>query len=151
MSGEITNCEEAWEPDAQRVVVSRRCRAGDSGRRSCSCLRGLAPERVGAHHAGGPAGAVCFVRGGSVSSLVLSEVFSGRRALPSDDDEVDALCNQVYRELLALMMADPSTFDQATLLLWAAHNLERAADRFTNSCQRTVFAVTGELLEMDAE
>jgi len=83
--------------------------------------------------------------------FVLSEVFSGRRALPSDDDEVDALCNQVYRELLALMMADPSTFDQATLLLWAAHNLERAADRVTNICQRTVFAVTGELLEMDAE
>jgi len=73
------------------------------------------------------------------------------RAIPADDDEVDALYNQVYRELLTFIMADPSTIDQATYLLWAAHNLERAADRVINICERVVFTVTGKLVEMDVE
>jgi phosphate transport system protein len=73
------------------------------------------------------------------------------RAIPADDDEVDALYNQVYRELLTFIMADPSTIDQATYLLWAAHNLERAADRVINICERVVFTVTGKLMEMDVD
>jgi len=73
------------------------------------------------------------------------------RAIPEEDDEVDALYNQVYRELLTYIMADPSTIDQATYLLWVAHNLERAADRVINICERVVFTVTGEMMEMDVE
>ncbi|MBC8249124.1 MAG: phosphate signaling complex protein PhoU [Anaerolineales bacterium] len=73
------------------------------------------------------------------------------RAIPAEDDEVDALYNQVYRELLTFIMADPRTIDQATYLLWVAHNLERTADRVTNICERVVFTVTGEMMEMDAE
>ena len=73
------------------------------------------------------------------------------RAIPAEDDEVDALYNQVYRELLTFIMADPHTIDQATYLLWVAHNLERTADRVTNICERVVFTVTGEMMEMDAE
>lgn len=71
------------------------------------------------------------------------------RAIPLEDAEVDALYNQVYRELLTFMMADPGTIDRATSLLWVAHNLERAADRVTNICERVVFTVTGEMNEMD--
>lgn len=71
------------------------------------------------------------------------------RALPEEDDEVDALYNQVYRELLTYMIADPSTIDRANYLLWVAHNLERTADRVTNICERTIFIVTGKLLEVD--
>jgi phosphate transport system protein len=73
------------------------------------------------------------------------------RAIPDEDDEVDALYNQVYRELLTIIMANPRTIDQATYLLWAAHNLERAADRVINICERVVFTVTGKLMEMDVE
>jgi phosphate transport system protein len=73
------------------------------------------------------------------------------RAIPTEDDEVDALYNQVYRELLTFIMADPHTIDRATYLLWVAHNLERAADRVTNICERVVFTVTGEMMEMDTE
>lgn len=71
------------------------------------------------------------------------------RRIPDEDDEVDDLYNQVYRELLTFIMADPHTIDQATLLLWVAHNLERAADRVTNICERVVFTVTGEMMELD--
>jgi phosphate transport system protein len=73
------------------------------------------------------------------------------RAIPAEDDEVDALYNQVYRELMTFIMSDPRHIDQANYLLWAAHNLERAADRVTNICERVVFTVTGEMMEMDSE
>jgi phosphate transport system protein len=73
------------------------------------------------------------------------------RAIPEKDDEVDALYNQVYRELINLIMSDRSRIDQANYLLWAAHNLERAADRVTNICERVIFTVSGEMVEMDME
>ena len=73
------------------------------------------------------------------------------RAIPAEDDEVDALYNQVYRELITLIIANPRVIDQATYLLWVAHNLERVADRVTNICERVVFTVTGEMVEMDTE
>ena len=72
-------------------------------------------------------------------------------AIPDEDDEVDALYNQIYRELLSFIISDPNTIDQATYLLWVAHNLERAADRVINICERVVFTVTGKLVEMDVE
>jgi phosphate transport system protein len=67
------------------------------------------------------------------------------------DDELDDLYNQVYRELLTFMMADPRTIDQASYLLWVAHNLERTGDRVVNICERVVFTVTGEMIEMDGD
>jgi len=69
--------------------------------------------------------------------------------IAAEDDEVDLLYDQVYRDLVALMVKDPSTIERATYLLWAAHNLERIADRVTNICERVVFAVTGRLTEMN--
>jgi phosphate transport system protein len=71
------------------------------------------------------------------------------KEIPKEDDEVDFLYNQVYRELLTYMIADTSTIDRANYLLWVAHNLERMADRVTNICERTVYMVTGEMKEMD--
>lgn len=71
-------------------------------------------------------------------------------SIPKDDDRVDDLYNQVYRELLTYMMNDPSTIDQATYLLWVAHNLERSADRVNNICERTYYIATGELREFSA-
>ncbi|MBI2858060.1 MAG: phosphate signaling complex protein PhoU [Chloroflexi bacterium] len=65
----------------------------------------------------------------------------------SDDDEVDALYNQVYRELLTFMIQDARTIDRATHLLWAAHNLERIGDRATNIAERVVFLVTGKMTD----
>jgi len=73
------------------------------------------------------------------------------RTIPKQDDEVDALYNQVYRDLLALMMQNPRDIDRATYLLWVAHNLERTADRVANICERVIFMVTGEMVEMDVD
>jgi phosphate transport system protein len=76
---------------------------------------------------------------------------SSARAIPGTDDEIDALYNQIYRDLIALIVADPCRIDQANSLLWAAHNLERAADRVTNICERVIFTVSGEMVEIDME
>jgi len=70
------------------------------------------------------------------------------RAIPAEDDEVDELYNQIYRELMTYIMADPKNIERANWLLWVAHNLERFSDRVTNICERTVFIVTGELKEI---
>ena len=71
------------------------------------------------------------------------------RAIPKEDDQIDVLYNLVYQDLLELMIADRDNIDRATFHLWVAHNLERAADRVTNICERTIFTVTGELIEFD--
>ncbi len=73
------------------------------------------------------------------------------RAIPQEDDEVDALYEQIYRELITFILADPHNIEQANYLLWAAHNLERTADRVTNICERVIFTVTGEMTELDGE
>lgn len=72
------------------------------------------------------------------------------KAIPIEDDEVDALYNQIYRELMTFIIQDPKTIERANWLLWVAHNLERVADRVTNICERTIFIVTGEMAEIKA-
>jgi phosphate transport system protein len=70
------------------------------------------------------------------------------RALVEEDDVVDALYDQVYRELLTYMIEDPKKIQRATWLLWAAHNIERIADRTTNICERVVYMVTGRIEDL---
>ena len=70
------------------------------------------------------------------------------KSLPVEDDEVDALYNQIYLELMNFVIADPTTVERVNWLLWVAHNLERFADRVTNICERTIFIVTGEMSEI---
>lgn len=71
------------------------------------------------------------------------------RAICAEDDEIDALHDQVYRELLVLMIADPHIIEGATYLLWVSHNLERIADRVTNIAERVVFVATGKMEELN--
>jgi len=84
----------------------------------------------------------------ALTSFVNEDIETARQ-IPVEDDEVDALYNQVYRELMTFVIADPKTIERANWLLWVAHNLERFADRVTNICERTVFIVTGELTEIN--
>jgi phosphate transport system protein len=70
------------------------------------------------------------------------------RAIPREDSEVDALYEKLYKELVAIILKDPKSIDQATRLTWVAHNLERVADRVSNICERVVFSVTGKIEEL---
>jgi phosphate transport system protein len=72
---------------------------------------------------------------------------AGALRVEAEDDEMDTLYDQVYRELLTYMLNDPRTIDRATWLLWVAHNLERIGDRATNICERVVWIETGNIQE----
>jgi phosphate transport system protein len=71
------------------------------------------------------------------------------RLIPPEDNEIDALYNQIYHDLIKRMIQDPTFIDRANHLIWAAHNLERMADRVTNICERIIFIATGEIRELD--
>ncbi len=71
------------------------------------------------------------------------------RKICDEDDEVDALYDQVYRELVTFMINDPRTIERATHITWIAHNLERIADRVTNICERVVYLVQGKIEELN--
>jgi phosphate transport system protein len=80
----------------------------------------------------------------SLQSFITRDVELAMRVV-SLDSVVDTLYDQVFRELLTFMMLDPKATNRATRLIWVAHNLERAADRATNICERVVFTVTGKM------
>lgn len=85
----------------------------------------------------------------SLQSFLARDVEAAKQIV-SMDSVVDALNDQVFRELITFMMVDPKTINRATRLIWVAHNLERAADRATNICERVVFMVTGKMEEIGA-
>ncbi len=85
----------------------------------------------------------------SLTAFVQEDI-EASKAIPAEDDEVDALYNQVYRELMLFIIQDPKSIERANWLLWVAHNLERVADRVTNICERTIFIATGEMSEIKA-
>jgi phosphate transport system protein len=72
------------------------------------------------------------------------------KSIATEDDEVDDLYDQVFRELISFMLEDTRTITRATRLIWVAHNLERSADRVTNICERVVYMATGKMEEIGA-
>jgi phosphate transport system protein len=84
----------------------------------------------------------------SLDALVQRDADAAIR-IAAEDDLVDVIYDQVYRELLSFMIEDPHTIQRATWLLWVAHNLERIADRVTNICERIVYIVTGKMDEIN--
>ena len=82
----------------------------------------------------------------SIEALETRDVDKANR-VRENDDAVDQLYDQVYRELLLYMIEDPRTIQRATYLLWVAHDLERIADRATNIAERVIFLVTGRMVE----
>jgi phosphate transport system protein len=85
----------------------------------------------------------------SLNALVNRDAEAARK-IAMEDEGVDHLYDQVFRELLTFMAEDPRTITRATRLMWVAHNLERGADRVTNICERVVFIVTGKMEEIGA-
>jgi phosphate transport system protein len=82
----------------------------------------------------------------SLKAFIDHDVEAARK-ISAEDDFIDNLYDQVFRELLTFMAEDPKTITRATRLIWVTHNLERSADRVTNICERIVFMVTGKMEE----
>jgi phosphate transport system protein len=61
-----------------------------------------------------------------------------------DDDIIDGLNSQLFRELLSYMIEDPHTITRAIRLLFIAKYIERIADHATNIAEMVVFMVKGK-------
>jgi len=85
----------------------------------------------------------------SLDAFIKHDAAAAKNVIAEDDD-VDNLYDQVFRELLSFMIEDPKTITRATRLVWVAHNLERSADRVTNICERIIYIATGKMEEMGA-
>ncbi len=85
---------------------------------------------------------------GSLAAFIGRDIKTAE-AICKEDDEVDALYDQVNHKLLLCMIEDPETISRITPLIWASHNLERMADRVTNICERTVYLATGSMREIN--
>lgn len=67
----------------------------------------------------------------------------------SADDEVDSLHNQVFNELVLIMVKDPRNINQAAQLLLISRALERIADHATNIAERVVYVVSGKRVNLN--
>lgn len=74
----------------------------------------------------------------SLDSFVKGDAALARDVLRRDD-EVDALKDTLFRELLTYMMADPGTIPRALALILISRNLERIADHATNIAEDVIF------------
>ena len=71
------------------------------------------------------------------------------REMSKMDDGVDHLYNQIFRELLLIMMEDPKTITQATYLLFVARFFERMGDYCTNMAEEIVYIVSGRRTDLN--
>jgi len=71
------------------------------------------------------------------------------REIAEKDDEVDALFDQVRRELITYMIEDPQTIKNASHLTFVARYLERCGDHITNICESIVYMATGERTDLN--
>lgn len=78
----------------------------------------------------------------SLEALVKKDVELATRVL-AEDDKLDAFRDQIFRELLTYMMADPGTIPRALSLILISRNLERVGDHATNIAEEVIFWIQG--------
>ena len=71
------------------------------------------------------------------------------RAVCLADDQVDALYKQAFNLTISYMLENPRQIAAGAHLIGVAHELERIGDRATNVAERVIYAVTGELIELN--
>ncbi len=81
----------------------------------------------------------------ALDAFVRRDADLARQVIPADN-KVDALKNQVFRELLTFMMEDPRTIPRAIRLILVSRHLERIADHATNIAEMVVFLVEGKTI-----
>jgi phosphate transport system protein len=84
----------------------------------------------------------------ALSAFIARDAATARK-IPEEDEEIDALYYKIFQDTMQRMIADPTSLDRLNYMIWAAHNLERMADRVTNICERIIFVTTGQIQELD--
>jgi len=83
----------------------------------------------------------------AMTAFIHTNVPSATRII-ADDDVIDAMYHNLYITLMDFVIHGAHNIERVNHLLWVGHNLERAADRVTNICERTIYNETGELIDM---
>jgi phosphate transport system protein len=81
----------------------------------------------------------------SLDAFVSRDTDQARRVCGADG-EVDALKEQIFRELLTFMMADPRAIPRAIRLILISRFLERVADHATNIAEMVIYMVEGKMV-----
>jgi phosphate transport system protein len=81
----------------------------------------------------------------SIDAFVKDDATLARKVL-TDDDYVDDLMEQLFRELLSFMIEDTQTISRAIRLSFIAKYLERMADHATNIAELVVYLVEGKII-----
>jgi phosphate transport system protein len=81
----------------------------------------------------------------SLDSFVGGDVHLAQKVM-KDDDFVDDLMDQLFRELLSYMLEDPRTISRAIRLTFVAKSIERAADHATNIAELVIYMVEGKII-----
>ena len=81
----------------------------------------------------------------SLDSFVRGDVYLAQKVL-KDDDFVDDLMGQLFRELLSYMLEDPRTISRAIRLTFVAKSIERVADHATNIAELVIYMVEGKII-----
>jgi phosphate transport system protein len=104
------------------------------------------PRRVG--YISAMAGRAVSTLRDTLRACVELDVDAARRICEADY-EVDRLQDSVYEDCFREMIARPETIQRNTYLIWTSHNIERIADRCTNTCERVTYLVTGRMEEIN--
>ncbi|MFN3490699.1 MAG: phosphate signaling complex protein PhoU [Anaerolineales bacterium] len=84
----------------------------------------------------------------AMSAFIQADAAMARNII-FEDDVVDSYYSNLYEASIQRMIADARMMQRINYVLWAAHSLERAADRVTNICERTIYIETGELIQAE--
>jgi len=76
------------------------------------------------------------------------EDLQSAQTIMHEDDVIDECYTQLYRKAIDNVLGDPRNMERSNYIIWVAHNLERLGDRVTNICERTVYIITGERIEL---
>jgi phosphate transport system protein len=73
------------------------------------------------------------------------------RHIPDSDDEIDALYDKVFRHAMDHVRDDIAHVDQVNYIIMIAYSLERTADRVINVCERVIYMVEGQIVDLDED
>ena len=84
----------------------------------------------------------------SINAYIHQDVEKAKE-IAAMDDTIDAINRQIFRELLLMMIENPKKINQATSFLFVSKYLERIGDHVTNICERILYTVTGEHIDLN--
>jgi phosphate transport system protein len=165
----INNLRYAIERECYALLAQEQPVAGDMRRIVGALTMVNDLERIGDH--GKKIAKICLRMDGTprpmsfddvlrLSELALTMLDRGLRALASrdvdearavctDDDRVDAFYKQMFNVALSYMLENSRAIAAGTYLIQVAHELERVGDRATNIAERLIYAMTGELIDLN--